>query len=216
MEVTSYVPFIEPKLWIIDLDGTLIDTKLANQRVIEVVMKELNQPICQKTIDQNLSVGTVTVLKLLLHKHPQLVPKASYLALELYKSREYLSLLRPFPEMIKLVNHVRKKHKVAIATNRAESTKHILKHHKLEDLFHAVVHRDMVQNGKPHPEMLLFLLKSFRLNESQAIFIGNDWPDMQAGVLAKITTVVLEEKDHKNFVDQVIKNGPRSFFKQAL
>ncbi|MBU6148862.1 MAG: hypothetical protein KGQ54_01540, partial [Verrucomicrobia bacterium] len=70
MEVTSYVPFIEPKLWIIDLDGTLIDTKLANQRVIEVVMKELNQPICQKTIDQNLSVGTVTVLKLLLHKHP--------------------------------------------------------------------------------------------------------------------------------------------------
>ena len=39
---------------------------------------------------------------------------------------------------------------------------------------------------------------------------------MQAGVLTKITTVVLEEKDHKTFVDQVIKKGPRSFFKGAL
>ena len=216
MEVTTYVPFIDPKLWIIDLDGTLIDTKSANQKVIEVVMQELNQPICQEVIDRNLSVGTVKVLELLLQKHPKLVPKASYLALELYKSEEYLTLLRPYQEMIRLVTHLRKKNKVAIATNRAESTKHILKHHRIEDLFHAVVHRDMVQNGKPHPEMLLFLLNTFRLTESEAIFIGNDWPDMQAGVLAKITTVVLEEKDHKTFVDQVIKKGPRSFFKGAL
>jgi beta-phosphoglucomutase-like phosphatase (HAD superfamily) len=210
------LPFKEPKLWIFDLDGTLLDTKEALDKVIQTILKEFNIPFDRETVDKYHSLGTFNLLRFLLKRHPKYEKEALFYAKELYKTDEYLGLLRTFDTMIDFVKEIKKKCPVAIATNRGKSTTRILEHFGISPLFDMVVHSDITKNIKPHPEMLEKILKKFSLDPSLALFVGNDWPDLQAAVNAKIPTLIIQKNEHEKFKDVILKKGVKTFIKGLL
>lgn len=216
MEVRVNLPIEEPKLWIMDLDGTVLNTREALDKVIEAVLTHLKVPFHQSLIDHYHSLGTAEVLRLALKDHPHLQEKGVFLGLELYKTKEYLSLLKPFPHMLEFVKTMGKKTPVTIATNRADSTLRILDYLGIKKLFSTVVHAGMCRYTKPHPEMLIKILDQYDCKPSEAFFVGNDWPDMHAGVSAQVPTLLIQPDNHAKFSKIVSNQGIKAFVKKSI
>jgi phosphoglycolate phosphatase len=216
MEVSLNLPVEEPKLWIMDLDGTILDTRQALDKVVEAVLSHLKVPFDRTLVDRYHSLGTANVLRLALQEHPTLQEKAVFLGLELYKTKEYLSLLKPFPYMVEFIKKMGKKTPITVATNRAESTIPILDLMNLKNHFSTIIHAGMCKNIKPHPEMLLKIVDQYQLNPRDCFFVGNDWPDMHAGVMAQIPTLLIQPDDHLRFVRTVLEKGIQSFIRQSV
>jgi HAD superfamily hydrolase (TIGR01509 family) len=86
--------------------------------------------------------------------------------------------------------------KTAIFTrNSRKSVEAVLK--KLALTFDEIVTRDdaPAKPLKPHPEAILALMRKYGLEPEQALMVGDYTPDITAGKLAGIRTVLLDNRD---------------------
>ena len=88
----------------------------------------------------------------------------------------------------------RKKVKVAIATNRGNTAPELLRALGLAGYFDAMVTARHVKNPKPHPEPLLLALREIGVRGNDALFVGDNGVDLQAGRAAGIKTVLLTKR----------------------
>jgi phosphoglycolate phosphatase len=78
---------------------------------------------------------------------------------------------------------------LAIATSRSrKSLVRILETLHLTERFGFLVTDGCVENGKPHPEMLLRTLGHFRVDAAEALMIGDTRPDIEMGRAAGVDT----------------------------
>jgi HAD superfamily hydrolase (TIGR01549 family) len=83
------------------------------------------------------------------------------------------------------------KYRLAAATNRKGSAHMVLEHLGVDGFFEAVA-TSKDAPPKPHPGMLLALLDRMGLKPAEAIFIGDNKEDEEAGEKAGIRTVLVE------------------------
>ena len=81
--------------------------------------------------------------------------------------------------------------KLGIATNGSgEAAKGLMATHGLEGLFEVYVGSDMVEKGKPDPEMILLSCEMAGIPPDETVYVGDSPADMMAGRSAECRAVI--------------------------
>ncbi len=179
----------EVKLVIFDLDGTLVDAYLAIADSINFLMKEMELPPKKAdAIRRAVGWGDKNLVGAFVEKRH--LDKA----LKIYRRHHQGSLkekTRFLPGAKRLLADLKKKgYRLAIASNRPTKFSHIiLKCLGIENYFDYVLCADKVKRGKPHPDILLHILKKLSVKPGEALYVGDMAIDVLAGQRAKVKTV---------------------------
>jgi phosphoglycolate phosphatase-like HAD superfamily hydrolase len=83
-------------------------------------------------------------------------------------------------------------YRLAVASNRpSKFSRILLKHLKILAFFDFVLCADQAAHPKPHPDMLLEIIKRFALKKSEALYVGDMVIDALAGRRGKVKTVIV-------------------------
>lgn len=106
--------------------------------------------------------------------------------------KESISGMTPVQEMLDVIETYRGKKFFAICSNNMHATIDDVVHALgFGDVFSALVGRDDVLESKPAPEGLHKILCQLHVPAEQAVFIGNQESDRQAGSNAGIETIII-------------------------
>lgn len=185
----------DKKLFIFDLDGTLIDSLEDIKNSVNYAFRTMN--IKEKSTDEVRRAIGNGALRLI----EELIPECELFrkeeAYNYYIShynehcseetivydgvREYLQLLYQIPTV-----------QIALLTNKPEeSTKIILARLGLDIYFDLVIGGDTLPLRKPDPSGILYSMKHFSVTPSQTIMIGDSLPDIKAAHAAGVRSVGL-------------------------
>jgi HAD superfamily hydrolase (TIGR01549 family) len=168
--------FNKKKGIIFDCDGVIINSRDANVKFYNLILKELGLPNMNK--DQEDYVHSHTVYESIKYIVPEYMFKK---ALEIGKEISYTAVLdsiRLEDGIIDFLNILKEQgKKCAINTNRTNTMSLILSTYKLEPYFQPVVTAETIKNPKPHPESVFFILKKWSVNPTEVLFIGDSKVD---------------------------------------
>lgn len=179
------------RLVIFDLDGTLVDAYPAITSSFNFTMQKFGYPRKDAlTIRRAVGWGDRNLLK------PFVKKSDLDLALATYRRHHRVSLIkysRLFPGVKSLLARLKAKgYRLAVASNRPTNFSLILiRHLKLGAFFDYVLCADKLKHGKPYPDILRKIMRRFKLNPSQAAYVGDMAIDAQAGRRAGVRTFML-------------------------
>ena len=179
----------KPKLVLIDLDGTLVDSVPDLTYCVDSMMQALNMPLRgEAAVRTWVGNGVQRLTERALtndldgHPEPELLAKALPIFLELYaentskRSRLYdgvlqgLDYLQSCPDLV-----------IGCVTNKAaQFTIPLLTNLGIYDRFAIVISGDSLPEKKPHPLPLLHAAETFGIDPSDALMIGDSKSDVKA------------------------------------
>lgn len=179
----------KPKLVLIDLDGTLVDSVPDLTYCVDSMMQALNMPLRgEAAVRTWVGNGVQRLTERALtndldgHPEPELLAKALPIFLELYaentskRSRLYdgvlqgLDYLQSCPDLV-----------IGCVTNKAaQFTVPLLTNLGIYDRFAIVISGDSLPEKKPHPLPLLHAAETFGIDPSDALMIGDSKSDVKA------------------------------------
>jgi phosphoglycolate phosphatase len=177
------------KLFIFDMDGTLIDSKRDITASINFVRKQKGlYPLAEDEVAK------------IVNSDRRLIPKKLYGTKEfeeedriLFDKHYHIECLKSKPyENIKSLLHNLKDINIllSVATNAPKLfALKMLKNTDLLKYFDLVIGSCDVEKSKPAPDMINFILKKFeRFDKKNVIIIGDNYTDIEAGFNAGIRT----------------------------
>ncbi|MDO8749390.1 MAG: HAD family hydrolase [Candidatus Omnitrophota bacterium] len=176
------------KLVIFDLDGTLVDAYEAITQSVNFTLKKLGyEEAPAKRIRLAVGWGDRKLLGAFIEEkdlNPALVIYRGHHRIALTKYTKLLSGAKELLEYLK-----QRDFKTAIASNRpTEFTHIILRCLDLRKYFDYVLCADKLPEGKPHPEILLRIMKKLKIKPEQVMYVGDMTIDVEtarnAGVIA--------------------------------
>jgi phosphoglycolate phosphatase len=103
-----------------------------------------------------------------------------------YKKNVYVKS-KPYPGIKNLLNKLQKNYKLAVCSNKLEKlTKIVLQKSDLKKYFDFVAGGDTFKFKKPHPSVLNNVVKKFKINKKDALFVGDSEHDYHAAQNSKI------------------------------
>lgn len=86
------------------------------------------------------------------------------------------------------------KYKVAIVTNRSDTTYQILDYFKIKDYFDVILTSEHIKKHKPDPYPINLAVKKLGLKKSEVLYVGDDKVDIEAGKKAKVKVIMYKNK----------------------
>ena len=179
------------KLFIFDLDGTLIDAYPAIVESMNHTLRQLNHPEADpEKIIRAVGAGNDGLMKKFFSD--QEVPEAR----QIYREHHRVNLagkISLLPGALALLQNLKAKGKLlAVASNRPKETAVLLiKILGLESYFDRVLTGEEVREPKPAPDILIALLEYFRVSKEEAIYVGDMDIDVQTGAAAGVKTIIV-------------------------
>jgi len=177
------------RLFIFDLDGTLVDAYGAIERSLNFTRRKLGYKKISLSVVKN-SIGRGD--KLFIKNFFEL--KDTGRALRMYRRHHKISLLdavhlKPFAQQ--LLKRLKQEGKaVAIVSNRPTAfTNIILTRLKIKKYIDFCLCADKARKIKPHPEMLLRTLEKFKIPPPCAVYTGDMVIDLEAARGAHIESI---------------------------
>lgn len=203
------------KALLIDLDGTLVDSREAYMEAFKAAMKAIGKTTFNheavfevpKRLEQGLPIEDLIGNKALTEKF-----------LEKYLSTYYEATLhkaKPFPNVSQTLEKLSEKLSLALITMRfipKEKLEKELKKLGFHKYFCATLTALDVKTPKPSPEAILKCLKSLNVHVSECAVVGDSIVDIRSGKLAGAKTVAVlsglfrEEELRKEKPDVIIRN----------
>lgn len=174
------------KLVIFDLDGTLMDAYPAIVESFNYVMKTLGYPVISPmTIKRKVGFGARNLLGGFVK------PADLEKALRVYGRNHWKAITsgtKLMPGAAKVLKTLEGRgYRLAVASNRSSgSSNRALRHLKVRQKFDYVLCGDKLKHPKPHPEVLLRILRKFKLKSHEALYVGDMTIDVQTGQRAGV------------------------------
>ncbi|RLA08283.1 MAG: phosphoglycolate phosphatase [Gammaproteobacteria bacterium] len=178
-----------PKLILIDVDGTMVDSVPDLSYCVDEMLKKLNLPIRgEEKVRLWVGNGVEKLVQRALtcelepaHLDEILFQKAMPIFNELYqnniakKSVLYDGVLKTLQEL----KH--QKIPLGCVTNKAQRfTLPLLKNLKIDNFFDMILCGDELEHKKPHPAPLLHMAKFFNIKPTDSLLIGDSQSDVKA------------------------------------
>jgi phosphoglycolate phosphatase len=180
------------KLIIFDLDGTLVDSQtdilIANNLTLQKFgYKTISYHKVKSIIGQGIMGNIIKSLAMQKIKASNQQKQDMYdYFFSYYKKNVYVKS-KPYPGIKNLLNKLQKNYKLAVCSNKLEKlTKIVLQKSDLKKYFDFVAGGDTFKFKKPHPSVLNNVVKKFKINKKDALFVGDSEHDYHAAQNSKI------------------------------
>jgi HAD superfamily hydrolase (TIGR01509 family) len=187
-----------------DCDGVLFDTLEANRHYYNHILEHFGRPAMNAEQLHFVHAHTIHEALEKLFEDDGL-RQAAY---DFRKTIDYGGFLRHLtmePGLVELLDWMNGKFHTAIATNRTDTMKHLLREFRLSDRFDYVVTSLDVERPKPAPDPLLKILTHFNAGPHQALFVGDSEVDASTARAAGVPFVAYRNPslsaDH--FIDRL-------------
>lgn len=182
----------EKKLYIFDLDGTLVDSFGAIEKSLNYTLKKLGYSQVSYTVVKR-SVGRGDRLFISTFFPKELCEKA----LETFRLHHRQSLLRyskllPFAR--KLLYQLKRRKKIlAVATNRPRLfTNIIMDKLDIKKYFDYILCADEIKSLKPDPRILRTVMNRFQVTCDDTVFVGDMDIDLETAMRASVDAVFIK------------------------
>lgn len=179
------------KLFIFDLDGTLVDAYTAIRESLNYTRKRLGySSVSLARAKKNVGKGDRAFMEVFFK--PEDVDKA----LEIYRCHHETSLkkysrLKAYSGKF-LLALKKKGKKIAIASNRPRCfTDIIIKALGIGRLIDYILCGDEIKSHKPKPKILNMVVRKFGLNKEDAVFVGDMDIDLETAKRAKMDAIFI-------------------------
>ena len=176
---------------IFDLDGTLVDAYEAIIQSVNFTLKKLDyKEALPKRIRLAVGWGDRKLLGAFIKEQDLNSALAIYRRHHRITLKRYSKLL---PGAKELLEYLKKRDfKTAIASNRpTEFTNIILRRLGLRKYFDYVLCADKLPKGKPHPEILLRIMKKLKIKPRQVVYVGDMTIDVETARNAGIRSIAM-------------------------
>ena len=180
------------KLIIFDLDGTLVDSQtdilIANNLTLQKFgYKTISYHKVKSIIGQGIMGNIIKSLAMQKVKASNQEKQDMYdYFFSYYKKNVYVKS-KPYPGIKNLLNKLQKNYKLAVCSDKLEKlTKIVLQKSDLKKYFDFVAGGDTFKFKKPHPSVLNNVVKKFKINKKDALFVGDSEHDYHAAQNSKI------------------------------
>jgi phosphoglycolate phosphatase len=180
-------------LVIFDCDGVLFDSADANIAYYNAVLDRLGLP----PLDEEWSRRAHFLSSHQLYE--AMFGPASALAAEARRvGREvdygpYYQLMRPMAELDRVLQTLRARYRLAMATNRSSTVPGVMRAFGLDRFIELAVGSHDVAHPKPHPDMLEKCLAHFGVEPRAAVYVGDSETDYRAAVAAGVHFLAVGE-----------------------
>ncbi len=171
-----------------DCDGVLFDTLEANRHYYNHIRRHFGCP--PMNAEQLQFVHTHTFQQALEHLfEDEAQRQAAHAFRKTIDYGGFLQHLTMAPDLVELLDWMRGKFHTAIATNRTDTMKQLLREFGLSDRFDLVVTSLDVERPKPFPDPLFKILAHFKVQPHQALFVGDSDVDASTARAAAVPFV---------------------------
>ncbi len=165
---------------IFDADGTILDTRELIFQAYEHVLSQhgYDVPSRESFFDEvRGNAADVTYRKRAVHHDPDELVKIHRLF-----QAEHVDLWSAYEGLHELLATIQNAGiKLGMCTSRGSGVIPMLEQADVKNFFGSIVHADMVQNHKPHPEPLLRVLAELDVAPQYAVMVGDTDADIGAG-----------------------------------
>jgi phosphoglycolate phosphatase-like HAD superfamily hydrolase len=171
-----------------DCDGVLFDTLEANRHYYNHILQHFGRPAMNGEQLRFVHAHTIhQALELLFEDDDQ--RQAAYDFRKTIDYGGFLKHLRMEPGLVGLLDWMRGKFHTAIATNRTDTMRPLLREFGLAERFDLVVTSLDVERPKPFPDPLFKILAHFKARPHQALFVGDSDVDANTARAAAVPFV---------------------------
>lgn len=207
------------KLFIFDLDGTLVDAYTAIWKSLNFTLKKLNYPpVSFQEAKGNVGKGDRSFMEAFFLKDD--IDEA----LRIYRSHHKRSLKKyshPLPYAKKTLSLLKKrKKKIAVASNRPRYfTDIIVNKLGLRKYVDYVLCGDEIKSLKPCPKILNMIMAKFGTGKKETVFIGDMDIDLETAKRAKVDAIFIKGgssalKDVRKYRNKKIISSLKGLFKE--
>ena len=185
------------KAIIFDIDGVLADSREAIAHNTMCLMKEFGFDVPAKRVKRMSSAHSAE--SVLLALAPSLSADRALLKKMLARlaelTKENMGMIKPSPLAIQLPA-LAARYRLAAASNRKSSASLVLQQLGIEMHFNSVMTSED-SPPKPDPTMVRRALEKMGVRADEAIFVGDNLEDMQAGEGAGVRAIMLDGMDER-------------------
>lgn len=200
---------------IFDCDGVMFDSRRANVNYYNHLLAAFGLPPMPPEHEEYVHMHTAAQsVERIFQGTPHLAAAQDY-RLRL----DYTPFVKDMildPELRPLLERLRPRFGLAVATNRSNTIEMVLARHGLRRHFDIIVSSLDVEHPKPHPEALHRILAFFDLRADHAYYVGDTWVDQETARAAGVPFVAfrnpeLDAPHHASRlteIDSIVEGGP--------
>ena len=180
------------KLFIFDLDGTLIDSQTDILNSVNYVRKNFNLPMLDiATVRSYIGDGANILVKKIFPGASDEDLKKAFIEFKEHYLEHPVDNTKAYPSIVEMLDKLKDKQK-AVLTNKPEAiSRKILKKLGIESYFSVVWGGDTGPFRKPDPDPIHKILAQLNVKPGEAVLIGDGINDIRAAKSAGIKTVGL-------------------------
>ena len=174
------------RLIIFDMDGTVVDSGKVLVKTVNAVRAHFDlDPMDAQVMLQALNDPDINSSRFF-YNTPEFTPRQSEI-FEQHYHQNCITQIQLYEGIKELLQRYSDRYSYAVATNAYTSfALRMLEHLEVAPFFKKIVGADMVQNPKPHPQMLHLLMDELGYKKEHAILIGDSLKDKRAALAAGI------------------------------
>ncbi len=180
-------------LFIFDLDGTLIDSKVDIAASVNHTMGVLGlRPLANELIYNFVGNGVTPLIRQTIESAAGGTDGPSFdQALDIFRThynQHLLDTTQPFPGMIDVLHHFSDKIKVVVTNKSQGYSEKILKGLQMDRFFKGIFGGDTHFPKKPEPDVIHHILNTFRSDPKKTVIVGDSRVDLETGHNSGIIT----------------------------
>jgi phosphoglycolate phosphatase len=192
-EPISKDPRSKPSVVIFDCDGVMFDSRQANINFYNHILQHFGLPhmsdekvsfVHTHTADE--SIREIFAGTRFLDQAQAYRWKIDY--------TPFIMDMRIEPDLKELLDLLKPRFRLAVATNRSNTIARVLSWNGLESYFDVVVSSLDVKNPKPHPESLLKILHLFGIGAQEAFYVGDSLVDYETARAAAVPFIAFRNR----------------------
>jgi HAD superfamily hydrolase (TIGR01509 family) len=173
-------------LVILDCDGVLFDSASANVAYYNAVLERLGHPPLSEEWSRRAHFLSSVQLYDAMFGAGSALGEAARSAAREVDYDPFYKLMRPMPDLEHVLQSLRHRYRLAMATNRGPTVSGLMREFGLDRFLELVVGAHDVPRPKPHPDMIEKCLEHFRVLPVAAAYVGDSETDHQAARAAGV------------------------------
>jgi phosphoglycolate phosphatase len=192
-KIGRYKTMRKKKAVIFDCDGVMFDSQMANTKFYNHILRQFGLPPMTPEKMRFVHMHTADEsIRYIFKDSPYLEQARKFRAKLDYTP--FISDMVMEPGLIDLLEELKPRFGLAVATNRSNTIGRVIKYHGLDGIFDMIISSLDVKKPKPHPESLLKIMEFFEIGPSHTFYVGDSTVDQQTARAAGVVFISYKNK----------------------